>query len=195
MNVAMMGGGAAVAVNECSGMLLCQNAEGIGYDNSETWTETVSGSGTINEDYTTTILRGSQSLYLASSNYEGSTVSVPLASTATEVWGHFMASFSASPGDNYNILEIQDSSNNILAKIVWRLAGYFTIGQGTTDANGSTTISSTATRVWFYYKNDGIFRIYLGTSTTRPGTAEVEVTTGNATGSAHHNAEFTTVAN
>lgn len=52
---------AACADTSCSGFLYCQNAEGTGYDNSETWTE----SGTVDEDATTAPLRGSQSITIA----------------------------------------------------------------------------------------------------------------------------------
>lgn len=46
--------------------------EGTGYDRDEVWTEVLGSGGTINEDYTDTVLQGSQSLYLersSASNY------------------------------------------------------------------------------------------------------------------------------
>ena len=48
--------------------LINQNFEGTGYDNGETWTETLS-SGTIDEDYTGTVLAGSQSLRMLTTGF------------------------------------------------------------------------------------------------------------------------------
>lgn len=56
-------GAPQVASAPAATYLLNQNFEGTGYDNSESWTETLDG-GTVDEDYTTTVLAGSQSLFM-----------------------------------------------------------------------------------------------------------------------------------
>jgi uncharacterized protein YcfL len=65
----MVAGQGTETVNECAGYLVCQNFEGTGYDNSETWTEDTEGACTgcvMNEDYTTVHLRGDQSMLMTS---------------------------------------------------------------------------------------------------------------------------------
>ena len=60
--------------DDCTGKLGCQNFEGTGYDNSETWTEGTEGTlttGVLNEDYAVSPIRGSQSLRMKDDSTNG----------------------------------------------------------------------------------------------------------------------------
>jgi len=70
--------------DECDSTLVCQNFEGTGYDNSETWDGT-----NDNEDYAgASVIRGSQSLELT---YDAGIPSAGTNFTADdELWVHFI---------------------------------------------------------------------------------------------------------
>lgn len=171
--------------SSCTGFLVCQNFEGTGYDNSESWTE--AGTGTKDEDYTTSPapLRGSQSLYIS-----GSTANAYIAAAASEVWGHFILQVSdGEPSSDSFILLL--ASTNVTVKLL--TTGYLKIYHGTANATSTTTQFAdgaiTPVRIWYYYKkssgsNDGVFTIWISSlsTKTRPASPEVTMSTGNYTG-------------
>jgi hypothetical protein len=85
------GGGPSYLVN--------QNFEGTGYDNAEIWTEDLGTGGTVNEDYTTTPLVGSQSLLLSEATGDVSAkITIP-GGPHTDLWGYAQLQVVSHPND------------------------------------------------------------------------------------------------
>jgi hypothetical protein len=146
---------------------ISQNFEGTGYDNSETWSE----SGTVDEDYTTTALRGSQSFY-AGSGANNSTIT--LSAAQGEVWGHCMFRFTSTySGDVAQILQLQDASNNQLALFTVQDTSYFprAYQSGGTGTSISASLSANTTyHLWIHALkgSTSTVEMWVGTTTTRP---------------------------
>lgn len=88
------GGGGGV----CAGYELCQNFEGTGYDNSESW------SGTSDPDYTTTVLLGSQSNHATA----GETLNSPVFTASGDFWLFII--FQINDGGSASIIYLTDST-------------------------------------------------------------------------------------
>lgn len=183
----IMGWGDSGSVNECLGLSICQNFETAttGYDNGETWTALGSG---ITPTYTTSPLRGTQSLYIN----DGTSYALSPSYTQTgEIWGHFVFQTSdGQPGNNATLLRWGDANlNNSYGAVSLLTTGYLKIIHGTGTATATTTQlpnGSTGTyHVWFHWKKgtgaNGEMEAYISTSNTRPGTAEVSLTNGSIT--------------
>ena len=180
-------GGEAVA--ECpTGSLVCQNFEGAGYDNSESWVEYVGTNGIVDEDDTTaTVLKGLQQIKLYAGD-SGQTSNTYIQYTAkSEVWFHVRVKFTdATPSNStYAILLTNGVSSPAWLSLL--TTGKVRAYQGTVYSAGSATLANdTAYHVWGYYKaseagqNNGIFTLWIGTTTTRPETADCSVTTGTS---------------
>lgn len=84
-----------------------QDFEGAGYDNSETWTE--AGTGTKNEDYTATVLVGTESLNLAFVGQNGTT-SITLAADQGSAWVYFQVHFLVLPATGKIFFRLTDSA-------------------------------------------------------------------------------------
>lgn len=132
--------------------LLNQNFEGTGYDNSETWTETLND-GTIDEDYTTTVLHGSQSLFINDtvSPYPN-TVSSSW-SSATVTYGYFMLRLDARPGSLFTLFIGRLGANtrfviDVLATGAIRAYGNVG-GSGTAAIPVSVLSGSTTYHIWW----------------------------------------------
>jgi hypothetical protein len=159
----------------CAGYLVCQNFEGPGYDNDETWVEYPSGN-TVNADYTQTALVGSQSLEITNTNgIDGFTVisfppTNPLyiflairPSTTTYNW---FVNFNDSPAQQWD-LGVEDATH----MQYWNTseADNFAYSLSTTDT----------TYIWIEYHkgtgSDGRFYVWLSSTTTKPDTATLSV--------------------
>lgn len=181
-----IGGGVSAAPNDPSGLLVCQNFEGAGYDNSESWTEIVGTGGVVNEDYTATVLRGSQSLLISESDYHTSNATVSFTASGT-IYTHFMFRIDAFPYDLTDIVTILDASNNILCRILMSDAGALTLYHGTDSAGTTATSINTTYHIWLDYAkgtgSNGVATMYVGTTVTKPAASQ-EVTAGSATADA-----------
>jgi len=158
-----------------SSYLVEQNFEGTGYDNSETWTET--GSGTMNEDYTTTVLAGSQSLYVSASS-QAPLISHTFSSTQTEVWGYFLFRPVSTIATGKEIITIKDASGNSSYTIEWVSTGKWIVrinGSGASSYTTNAMSEGTTYHCWWHVKNgNGTAVCSFGFGTT--GT---EVTSGD----------------
>ena len=177
MNVAIMGGGG----NICSGYLVCQGFEGTGYDNSESWTESVPSGGTVNEDYTTVVLDGIQSLYVAAGITVPAYTYTDLAADISHVYGYQMFRYSASLND---IVMLNSSGGTALGRIRIDANKLVCYDGGSTVTNtGATTLTvDTTYHLWWEYQKgtgaNSIMRAQISTTGTKPGTNECEITTG-----------------
>ena len=116
------------------------------------WTYT----GTYDNDYTTTVLEGSQSIWLDGAATEATVLKSFTADS--EVWAYFMYWKNENPGANVDIFAIRDSGGNNLLRLQLRTSGAIRIFQGTTGDSTTTTVgtiaNSTLTHIWVHYKAD-----------------------------------------
>jgi hypothetical protein len=171
-------GDTTCADSSCTGFLVCQNFEGSGTDNSETWTDE---NGSPNRDYTTEALRGTQSVYLVEYDFIGSNTFT----ASGEIWLHFILQVNSRTSSAADKKIIYLNTTDLYIGL--SEYGGFIIGDGTRYDYGSGTFDvGTNYHVWLYYKKvatsgDGIMRLYFGTDRTIPGTADAEFTNGVST--------------
>jgi len=174
-------GGSTAAVDECAGYLKCQNLEGAGYDHSETWTETVGG--TVDEDYTDTILRGAQSLSINDSSGDNLTYSTFTATSPLYFFFRFRPV--SMPTGNNSILTIRTATATMaylsLNGDTGELRGY----HGTSYEAAATTLTDGTTYfIWGHYVTgsgaDGVLNVWIDTDRTKPASAEITVTNGTS---------------
>ncbi len=190
MNPALFVGGgvSAAASNECASTLICQNFEGTGYDNSESWTEAAACDDTqavCNEDYVTSPapLRGTQSLILTYISANGTT-KITFADQ-TEVSGHF------------KVRVLNDSAFTFF-EIMHSTTSHFLFGYNSTDNKYVSTATLGATAftvpethyVWFHFKEgtgaDAIKRSwYSAASRVWPGDGNEDINVTNSTSTGH----------
>jgi hypothetical protein len=135
----------------------------------------------------TTALVGSQSLLLASASDNTYT---PTFTSSSELWVHFVYRFSAIPASSTTVFAMRESGTHRpymsqrTTTGVWRIYN----GGGTYDSPSFTPTAGTTYYVWWRYKagtgaGDGISQVYISTSSTRPGSPDIDNQTTNATAS------------
>ncbi len=191
--------------SSCTGFLICQNFEiaTSGYDNSESWLEVTDG-GTVEAAYTTSPLRGNQSLQIVGSAGRPRTAFNVDLPAEGEVYIHFLFKApSVTPTNDTEILRIYRSGANTLA--------YVYIGGTNIDAGGQSKLvifvngdtypndyvrttnalsAGTIYHIWVHYKkstgsSDGVFSAEFTASGIRTptgsGNAYIAVTNHNNT--------------
>jgi hypothetical protein len=156
------GTSAACADASCTGFMFCQNFEGTGYDNSETWTE----AGTVDEDYTTIHLRGSQSCSLANS----SSIRHNTGGTYTEIYAFARYQFAdATPTASPVIYKNTDGAADF-GVLSLNTAGTLKCKHGTQTNTASSALSNATTYyIWIHFKastgaGDGIMTATVSTT-------------------------------
>jgi hypothetical protein len=181
----MSGGVPAAAPTECVDKLICQNLEGAGYDNSETWNET---GATVNEDYTTIPLRGAQSLYQLDTGIDPKVYASFTGSS--EIWAHFLfqTDDSTPAAGNQNFFRIQNSSGTQVAGFsLVGASGLLTFyGCGSSYSTVDALASATTYHIWFYYKKgtgaNALIKLGFGTDTNRPTSGNKYISCTDGTG-------------
>ncbi len=192
--------------NDCShsGLLICQNFEGTGYDNGESWAETIGTNGIANEDYTATVLRGSQSLLVYGGDAgQNSFTTYTLSADQSTLYTHTLfqvdslaAATSIIKGDNSAAANILTISQTITTGTVSVWCG----GTGATTVSGMSV--GTTYHVWGkYVKGTGAnafcsveFTAANVYSPTGTGNAYVEKTTGSSATDIHNIKLYSTAA-
>lgn len=162
--------------------LIDQDFEGAGYDNGETWTE--AGAGTIDEDYTGTVLDGTQSLQLAGTSAAANTSST--FGNQSEVWMYALFRLVNLPGSTENIINLRTTggADCYIARI--NTSGQLTVANGPTATCVTTVSTGTTYHIWCYYKTgtgaNAILNVAFSTTGIRPtsGNNFAQVTTGTA---------------
>lgn len=146
--------------------IIKQGFEGAGYDNGETWTEVTPG--TLNEDYTTTVLDGSQSLSISGGN--SATMDHTSFASQNEAWAYCLFRYSSDGSAISSILAFRDSTLTALA--ICRLSatsGVTLYTDGADSAASATTLSTDTTyNIWLHYLRNGTCELFISTSSTRP---------------------------
>lgn len=167
-----------------------QNFEETGYDNGEAsrWTEP---SGTVNEDYTSVVLRGSQSMQNTTATAYGM---CDLLADYTELWLHFKVQIpTVIPASEEQFFELYDSSQTVFARASLRnTSGLVRSNHGgaisANSASAGDFANATTVRVWVYFRaetadgaNNGIIQVWTSTDaeTSRAsGTQLINYTSG-----------------
>lgn len=165
----------------CGDYLICQNFEGTGYDNSEAWTE----SGTVDEDYTTTILRGSQSCQITTTGYISPTDRFTGQST---LYMHWLYRKASNPGSEARLFTIT-SSMGYVAQGHLQTDGTIKLNVGNgTDVYTSELSNDTTYHIWVAYTagtiGNGSVSLYAGTGLTRPASPLATANNAAAVGDA-----------
>jgi len=151
-----------------------------GYDNAG-WSET----GTVDEDYTTTVLEGAQSLYIA----DGTAYTVyTLSGSYSECYVHFMYRVDDATPASQEVVFMMRADAVAQLYISQRTTGVWRIYNTVSAANGTNALANNTTyHVWLYYRAgtgaNSISRLWFSTGKTKPAIAEVEITDGSATAS------------
>lgn len=166
---------------DCGDFIICQNFEGTGYDNSEAWTE----NGTVNEDYTTTILRGSQSCQITTTGYISPTNRFTGQST---LYMHWLYRKASNPGSEATLFTISDSGGYVVfGKLQTDGTIKLTVGNGTA-AYTSELSNDTTYHIWVAYTagsaGNGSVSLYAGTGLTRPASPLATANNAAAVGDA-----------
>lgn len=174
--------GASCADSSCTGFLTCQNFEGTGYDNSESWTESCGAGATCDEDSTASPLRGSQSYKFTSGT--GDSYIYHAITASDEIY--FFARVNIANDASGYLITIQNNTTTVFT------VGY-NAGNNKFIYNGATLghecLTGTTYYIWGYYKkgtgSDEINRAWVGTTTTKPASTDYEITNGTSTAQAN----------
>jgi hypothetical protein len=199
-------GGADVAtigtasVTNGSTMLVAQNFEGTGYDNGESWSENLGGSGgVVNEDYTSTALRGSQSLYI-SQGADGYAVTLKSFTAGSPRYVFARVRF---PGFGDGTASAVFGIDADGTGTTWDVAIDATNGGGIRLYNGATNTScgtlsaNTTYYIWLDYTkgtgSNGSSVAYIGTTGSKPA-ATCTISNGASTTNAGYVGAITSYA-
>ncbi len=180
---------AGVVSNPPASPLVKQNFEGTGYDNSETWSEFSGGAGeTIDEDYATGPLLGSQSLRVVSTDTFTFSYTKIDHTSLSEEWFFTMLKMAAVNADGKDIMADVDGGGAIQIS-VGVSGGHFQVKCGSASATTSLSYSTgTLYYLWGHYlKGSGanaVAEIWVSTTSTKPADASsgtASVTTGTST--------------
>ncbi len=172
------------------GYLINQNFEGTGYDNSETWTETVGTNGSVNEDYATSPapLRGSQSLriYAGDAGQNSNTIS-PVFTAQDTAYAHLMIN-GGSVASTFAFCVFLDSGLTARAWVSVVAGGALKVSEGAITATTvGTIVAATTYHVWFRYTKgtgaDSIASVGFSETTTEPTSGDnyASISNGAAT--------------
>lgn len=143
--------------------LINQNFEGVGYDNGETWTEFSSP----DPNYTTTVLKGSQSLFLSTS--ASCLAWAGFADQAT-VYAHCRMRFLTFPTGDSTFLFENTAGDTFLAGFWVNSFGVVRLHANGAQSDISTTTLSLNTTyyVWLKFASSGECELAVSTTTTKP---------------------------
>lgn len=142
--------------------------EGTGYDSGLTWVE----SGTVDEDYTTTVLHGSQSCLLDGSSATAST-RTPSQSAVSEWWAYGRVRFISIPASSLRVMFRFNTTSTTRYECLVNSTGTIRVSHGSATANTVATVSTgTLYHFWFYYLAgsgaDGTGWVAFSTDGTKP---------------------------
>ena len=192
----LSGGGAVNSFSCLPAYDICQNLENAaGYDNSETWNETV-GDGTIDEDYAASPITGTYSLRMIDGGADSSVITDPFSAHAdysTTYW-YFRFKVLVDIDADEIIFQILDDTAAIGASIYLDADGDLKLYHGSVgdrDLGSPIDVSGGGVfHVWGDWVTetgtdlDGVAHLYVCADTScggvKPGSPEVTVTVGSA---------------
>lgn len=178
--------GGGEAATECTPYeLLCENFEGVGYDETVAgdWQENPAAGGTIDPDEQGTVLRGSDSLEITNGATLGSHVDHDIAAVSGDtVWVHCMLRATETENMSY-IIDVLDSLDA-------RVVAYRLIAGGVGriycggNASGPALADNTTYHVWISYHKgtgaDAYVQLWVSANSTR-GAVDALIVNGTST--------------
>ncbi len=163
------------ATNSAATYLLSEGFEGAGYENTG-WTE----SGAPNENYTATVLHGSQSLNCSGSQHAWRTFQ-----NSTNFNLYFRVRWNT--WRDYANIMYWDNASFGTAAIIYAGDNRIQLTHGTVSGTGTTVLAANVTyHVWVDWTKgtgaNGTMKLHISTTGIKPPSPEVNITTG--TGSA-----------
>jgi hypothetical protein len=154
--------------------LFTESFEGTGYENTG-WIET----GTPNEDYTTTVLSGAQSLNCSGAQY----IQRPF-SYGTSVNTYFQARWVTYSAYQDFVLWTDPDWNLAIEMYCNNAGGPMTLCHGGVCATGTTALNTGTTyHFWVEWTQgtgaNGTLKLFVSTTGTKPASPEVNITTGS----------------
>jgi len=173
-----------IATTTAASYLLAQGFEGTGYDNSETWT--ASGTGTADPDASTSglSLEGSQCAHLVGST-QTATIASPSITALSDVWAYCLLRF-VSTGATARVFGFYNGST-IQTQFRIRSGGSIDVLASASAQTVGTMSTGTTYHLWFRQTTgsgaNSFGSVGFSTDGTRPtsGNNYAEITTGNVT--------------
>ena len=187
------GGGGGGGSGGLTSTIFSETFEGTGYSTtSPAWTESLGG-GTVDEDYTSTVLDGSQSWRILTAD-SASSYAYNSFTAGSERWVYFMFRPVSTPNSsNGEIIEIWNSGQTRIADLQLTSTGTIQVRHGTATATTSGTMSDGTTyHVYFRYVTgsgaNGVASVGFSTDGTRPtgGSNFASTSSGTATTDANY---------
>jgi hypothetical protein len=124
-----------------------------GYDESG-WTEDTGAGSTTDQDYTGTVLHGTQSLRLVAAGGEQSRIYKDFTG-GNERWAYFLFRLVTFPAvGNWSIMSFWDSGFGVPLELLLNSGGTLTVQSGTGNATTVSTMAAGNTyHVWIHYNN------------------------------------------
>jgi hypothetical protein len=173
--------------------IFSETLEGTGYSTtSPAWTESLGG-GTVDEDYTATVLDGSQSFRILTAS-DASSYAYNSFTAGSERWVYFMFRPVSTPNSsNGEIIEIWNNGQSRIADLQLTSTGTIQVRHGTATATTSGAMSDGTTyHVYFRYVSgsgaNGVASVGFSTDGTRPtsGSNFASTSAGTATTDAEY---------
>lgn len=163
-----------------------------GYDNSSSWTENLLGDGILNEDYTSTILEGTQSLHLSCPSSDRADDTAVLASDISDCWAFFILRPVSLVAVGNAFFTFRNSSGTVIYSIEWQASDVIRMRCGTANQTTVGSLSAGTTYYcWCHYTKgtgaNAFASFGFATTTTEPtsGNNYVSLTTGTPTTDVH----------
>ena len=181
-------GTSGTSVFSCTGYDICQNLEAVGYDNGETWNETLN-QATIDENYSASPIVGAQSLQVVDGGTDGNvyaTVDTSGFSDGDTLYGYFQVRVDTdTTGAIVQMVNFYDWSSDV-GDISLSDAGAINSHHGSVSDTGSTNISGGGVfHIWWEFKTEtgagdnGVLKVWVSATSTKPETPEIDASDGN----------------
>jgi hypothetical protein len=152
-------------------MIIAEDAEGEGTPSG--WAD--EGTGTKDWDYTTTALRGNQSLYLSGTSAARTTYTF---SGEAEIWGHFL--YRIGTVADWDIIFYGGDGTEHYVRFAGTDGTIRQVGGGDgLSSSANTIVADTTYHIWYHItagSGTGSCYLYVGTSTTRPASPTISQT-------------------
>ena len=186
-------GTVSTGVDECAGMLVCQNWETptTGWDHSETWTPARQTGDAMDNTCSSAPcpLRGTQSIKLTGGNTGTLVVKSPTwdNTSTNEIWAHLMVSIDnvATATNRVASLYTPDGSTALLyMNVVTSGAPQLFVGSGQVNGSAGAFVSGTVYHVWLHYTtgtgSNAVGDMYYGTTNVRAAATKKSLTNGTS---------------
>lgn len=173
-------------VSQVVAPLFTEGFEGTGYEN-EGWSESVPSGATVDEDYATSPLVGSQSLQIVGGT-SASAITGKTFTASSEIWHHTRVSMATTtPASERPLTVLRDSGGSTISNLAIRTDGAVRVYHGSqTDTTAASFVASdTAYHMLFRYVTgtglDGVVEAWIwAVGGSKPETPTLSISNGSA---------------